>query len=161
DLDAVVRLARPTDVYTHAVFDGHPDHAEVSRQVAAALARSNLSGTLHATLIHPQGTGSCMGPSADVWPNPPLTDGDPVRRLTPSLDVTPPPIPPCDPRPQGANWGPDGAPDELVEVPVAMQAEDAAHNAKWQVVSRYASQIDCQRRTDGSYHPSCGYMRAF
>src|SRR5262249_30022458 len=109
----------------------------------------------------PQGTGSCMGPSADVWPNPPLTDGDPLRRLTPSLDVTPPPIPPCDRRPQGASWGPDGAPDELVEVPVAMQAEDAAHNAKWQVVSRYASQIDCQRRTDGSYHPSCGYMRAF
>jgi LmbE family N-acetylglucosaminyl deacetylase len=161
DLDAVLTLTQPTDVYTHAIFDGHPDHAEVSRQVGAALARSALSGTLHTTLIHPEGTGACMGPSADVWPNPPLTDGDPFRRLQPALDVTPPPIPPCDPRPRGTSWGPDGPPNELVEVPDAMQTADPDRNAKWQILSRYVSQIDCRKAADGTYHPSCGYMRAF
>ena len=161
DFDALLAVARPSDVYTHAVFDGHPDHAEVSRQVDAALARSGLSGTLHATLIHPEGTASCMGPSADAWPNPPLTAAGPFARLAPALDVTPPPVPPCDPRPEGTRWGPAGAPDEWVEVPAAMQVEDPERNAKWQVVSRYASQIDCRKRADGAYHPSCGYMRAF
>jgi LmbE family N-acetylglucosaminyl deacetylase len=161
DLDAVVALVRPTDVYTHAVFDGHPDHAEVFRQVAAALARSRLTGTLHAMLIHPEGTASCMGPSAERWPNPPLAGDDPLRRFTPALDVTAPPLPPCGGPPAGASWGPQGAPDELVEVPATMQELDAERNLKWLVIAAYASQVDCRRTPGGTYHPSCGYMRAF
>ena len=102
-----------------------------------------------------------MGPSAERWPNPPLAHGDPFARFTPGTDVTPPPIPPCSDSPTGFSWGPQGPPDELVEVPVAMQATDATRNLKWQVIARYASQVECAQRTDGSYPPSCGYMRAF
>jgi LmbE family N-acetylglucosaminyl deacetylase len=160
DLDAVLALVHPTDVYTHVVFDGHPDHAEVFRQVEAALARAGFAGTLHTTLIHPEGTASCMGPSAERWPNPPLVDGHPFARFAPSLDVTAPPIPPCAGPVTGADWGPEGAPDELVPVPAEMQRPDPDENLKWQVIARYASQVDCTRREHG-YHASCGYMRAF
>src|SRR5689334_6178262 len=158
DFDAVVRLARPTDVYTHVVFDGHPDHAEVARQVDAALARAGFTGTRHATLIHPEGTARCMGPSANEWPNPPLADDDPFGRFTPALDVTPPPTPPCVDAHTGVAWGPDGPPDELLVVPAAMQRPELEQNLKWRVIARYASQVDCTRREHG-YHPSCGYMR--
>lgn len=160
DLDAVVRLVRPTDVYTHVAFDGHPDHVEVFRQVAAALERAGFAGTLHGTLIHPEGTATCMGPSAEQWPNPPLAGHDPFARFTPDLDVTPPPTPPCAAGATGAAWGPDGPPDELVRVPLAMERLEPEQNLKWQVIARYASQVDCTRREHG-YHPSCGYMRAF
>jgi LmbE family N-acetylglucosaminyl deacetylase len=160
DLDAVLALVRPTDVYTHVGFDGHPDHAEVFRQVEAALGRAGFAGTRHATLIHPDGTASCMGPSAERWPNPPLVDDDPFARFTPALDVGPPPIPACGGPVTAADWGPAGSPDELVPVPPAMQLADPDRNLKWQVIARYASQVDCRRRANG-YHASCGYMRAF
>jgi LmbE family N-acetylglucosaminyl deacetylase len=161
DLDAVLDLTRPADVYTHVDFDGHPDHAEVFRQVTAAIARSRRGAVLHATLIHPQGTGDCMALSADRWPNPPLRDNDPFARFTPALDVTAPPVPPCGIRADGTSWGPLGPPDELVEVPPEMQVADPDRNLKWRAIARYASQVDCTRRDDGSYHASCGYTRAF
>jgi LmbE family N-acetylglucosaminyl deacetylase len=161
DLDAVLDLTRPTDVYTHVGFDGHPDHAEVFRQVAAALARSPRGAELHTTLIHPPGTGDCMVLSAEQWPNPSLGHDDPFARFTPALDVTPPPVQPCAVPGQGDAWGPLGPPDELVEVPPAMQVGDPDRNLKWLAITRYASQIDCTRRDDGSYPASCGYMRAF
>ena len=147
-------------MYTHAEFDGHPDHATVARAVTAALARSGLAVVLHATLIHPAGSGPCLGWSAERWPNPPLA-GDPFARFTPTLDVTPPPVPSCGPTVEGFDWGPAGPPDELVEVPLAMQEVDPARNLKWQAITRYASQIDCRRDEAGHRHPSCGYMRAF
>src|SRR5262249_33680009 len=106
DVDAVLDLTQPADVYTHVGFDGHPDHAEVSRQVAAALARRGRGAVLHATLIHPQGTGDCMALSAERWPNPALGDHDPFARFTPALDVTPPPLPACATRFEGACCGP-------------------------------------------------------
>jgi len=161
DLDAVLDLTHPADVYTHAGFDGHPDHAEVFRQVTAALARSQWGAVLHATLIHPQGTGDCLGLSAEQWPNPPLGDHDPFARFTPALDVTPPPLPACALRGGRASWGPLGPPDELVEVPPEMQAADPDRNLKWRAIARYTSQVDCTRRSDGGYPASCGYMRAF
>src|SRR5262249_60326241 len=64
DLDAVIDLARPADVYTHADFDGHPDHDEVSHQVAAALARSGRAALLHSTLTRPQCPADSMRRSA-------------------------------------------------------------------------------------------------
>lgn len=161
DLDAVLDLTRPADVYTHAAFDGHSDHGEVFRQVAAALARSRRDAVLHTTLIHPQGTGDCMALSAAQWPNPPLGDDDPFARFTPALDVSAPPLPPCAIRPEGAGWGPLGPPDELVEVPSEMQVAEPDRNLKWRAIARYASQVDCTRRDDGGYPASCGYMRAF
>ena len=161
DLDAVVALARPTDVYTHVAFDGHPDHAEVARQVVAALGRSGFAGVVHGTLVHPDGTARCMGPSAEQWPNPPIGPAGPFARFTPALDVDAPPVPPCTGTMTGTSWGPDGPPDELVEVPPAMQALDADRNLKWHVVATYASQIDCTPDGAGRYHASCGYMRAF
>jgi LmbE family N-acetylglucosaminyl deacetylase len=161
DLDALLDLTRPADVYTHADFDGHPDHREVYRQVAAALARSRRGAVLHTMLIHPQGTGDCMALSAGQWPNPPLEDDDPFARFTPALDVTAPPLPPCAIRLDGAAWGPLGPPDELVEVPSGMQVAEPDGNLKWRAIACYASQVDCTRQDDGRYHASCGYMRAF
>jgi LmbE family N-acetylglucosaminyl deacetylase len=161
DLDAVLDLTHPADVYTHADFDGHPDHGEVSRQVVAALARSLRPAVLHTTLIHPEGTGDCMPLSAERWPNPPLGDDGPFARFTPALDVTAPPLPPCAIRPEGAGWGPLGPPDELVEVPPEMQVTEPDGNLKWRAIASYVSQVDCTRQDDGRYHASCGYMRAF
>ena len=161
DLDAVLDLTQPADVYTHVGFDGHPDHAEVSRQVAAALARSRRSAVLHAMLIHPPGTGDCMALSAERWPNPPLGDNGPFARFTPAIDVTPPPLPACATGAQGASWGPLGPPDELLEVPPEMQAAEPDRNLKWRAIAHYTSQVDCTRRDDGGYPASCGYMRAF
>jgi hypothetical protein len=42
-----------------------------------------------------------------------------------------------------------------------MQDGDPSRNLKWQVIAKYASQIECVRRQDSSYPASCGYMRAF
>jgi len=161
DIDVVLALAEPSDVYTHVEFDGHPDHAEVHRQVTAAILRRGVSATLHGTLIHPEGTGQCMPLSADQWPNPPLTDNRPEARFTPALDVTAPPLPPCAAESSGMRWGPVGPPDELVEVPAAMQDASLERNLKWRVLTEYRSQLDCQKRSDGTYHASCGYLRAF
>jgi len=161
DLDALVQLVRPADVYTHAAFDGHPDHAVVARALDAAIARSGIGVRRWATLMHPEGTGSCMGPSAREWPNPAEWDVEPLARFTPDLDVEPPPLPPCGAGRRSDGWGGAGPPDALVEVPAAMRDPDPERNLKWRVVSRYASQIDCSRDAEGRVHPSCGYMRAF
>jgi LmbE family N-acetylglucosaminyl deacetylase len=156
DLDDLLAVADPSDVYTHAEFDGHPDHAEVHRQLVAALHRRNRQVTLHSTLIHPAGTRGRMYESAFDWPNP--AQGEvrtPFERFTPQLDFTPPPVD------HGTSWGPLGPPDQLVEVPPAMQDPDPKRNLKWQVIARYTSQLDCGRSGGSSYHPSCGYLRAF
>ncbi len=156
DIDDLLELTQPSDVYTHAEFDGHPDHAEVHRQVVAALRRRGQSATVHSTLIHPPGTRDRMYESAYEWPNPSQSDvSSPFDRFTPQLDFNPPP------EHSNANWGPLGPPHEVVEVPATMQDPDPAKNLKWQAIARYASQLDCRRRVDESYHPSCGYMRAF
>jgi hypothetical protein len=84
------------------------------------------------------------------------TDNDPFARFAPALDVTAPPVPACAVRVEGTRWGPLGPPDELVEVPREMQEPDPERNLKWRAIARYASQVDCARRDDGSYHPSCG-----
>jgi hypothetical protein len=59
------------------------------------------------------------------------------------------------------DWGSAGPPDELLEVPPPMRLLDPERNLKWQTIARYASQIDCRRRGDGTYAASCGYLRAF
>ena len=159
DFDALLELVEPSDVYTHAWFDGHPDHAEVYRLVVDALKRTATSARLHSTIQHPEGTTSCMALSAAQWPNPALGGNDPFARFTPALDVIAPPTPACSTSPTGSSWGPVGPPHEQVEVPLAMQADTEATNLKWQVISRYETQIDCS--TPSEYHVTCGYMRAF
>jgi LmbE family N-acetylglucosaminyl deacetylase len=154
DLDALVSLVRPTDVYTHARFDGHPDHRVVATEVTAALVRSGLAGTLHATLIHPEGSERCMGPSAREWPNPADVDDDPRRRFTPWLAIGPPPVPACGDGRRGVGWGEPGPPTERVGVPPAMRRPRPEENLKWQVLARYGSQIDCARDASGRRHPS-------
>jgi LmbE family N-acetylglucosaminyl deacetylase len=155
DLDDLLELAEPSDVYTHAEFDGHPDHAELHRQLVAALRRRGRPVTLHSTLIHPAGTADCMYDSAREWPNPAEDDvATPFARFTPQLEFTAPRAE------EGSSWGPLGPPDELVEVPPAMQEIDPARNLKMRMIARYATQLDCRRRDD-SYHASCGYLRAF
>lgn len=156
DLDDLLELAQPSDVYTHAAFDGHPDHAEVHRQVVLALRRRGSPVTVYSTLIHPAGTGRRMYQSAYEWPNPAQNEvATPFERFTPHLDFDPPPAG------GGSDWGPLGPPDRLLEVPAAMMDPDPALNLKWQTIARYASQLDCRGNGGGSYHPSCGYLRAF
>jgi LmbE family N-acetylglucosaminyl deacetylase len=155
DIDDLLELARPSDVYTHAEFDGHPDHAEVHRQLVAALRRRARPVTVHSTLIHPAGTGNRMYESAQEWPNPGQDAvATPFERFTPHLDFAAPP------GEDGASWGPLGPPDELVEVPLSMQEPDPARNLKLRAITKYVTQLDCRRR-GGSYHASCGYLRAF
>ena len=159
DFEALVSLTNPTDIYTHATFDGHVDHAEVYQQVVAAAQRKGITATVHSALVHPEGTSSCDALSAYQWPNPSTTNNDPFARFTPTIDATAPPVPTCSTTPNSTSWGSAGPPDELVEVPANMQATTEATNRKWEVISKYASQIDC--RTGGTYPASCGYMRAF
>jgi LmbE family N-acetylglucosaminyl deacetylase len=156
DFDDLLELSEPSDVYTHVEFDGHPDHAEVHRQVVAALRRRRRPVTVHSTLIHPAGTGERMYESAYEWPNPAQHEvATPFERFTPHLDFTPPPLD------SGASWGPLGAPDELVEVPSEMQDPEPTRNLKWRALAQYVSQLDCRIDRGGAYHPSCGYLRAF
>ncbi len=98
--------------------------------------------------------------AAAVWPNPALQNNNPFARFTPAASFTAPPAPLCDFDATGSSWGPEGAPDESVVVPTAMQALTEASNLKWQVISRYATQINCTQ-SGGEYHVNCGYMRAF
>jgi LmbE family N-acetylglucosaminyl deacetylase len=154
DLDDLLELTRPSDVYTHVEFDGHPDHAEVNRQIVATVRRRGQAVILHSTLIHPSGTRDRMYKSAYDWPNPAQHEvATPYERFTPLLDFAPPG--------SGGSWGPLGPPNELVEVPPVMQDPDPATNLKWQVIARYASQINCRAARSDSLHPSCGYLRAF
>jgi LmbE family N-acetylglucosaminyl deacetylase len=155
DLDSLLEIAQPSDIYTHAEFDGHPDHTEVHRQLVAALKRRGMAVTLHTTLIHPEDTADTMYESALEWPNPADGPGGPYARFTPDLGFDPPPVD------GGYSWGPLGAPDELVEVPDLMRRSDPNANLKWQTISRYRSQISCRERSDGTRHASCGYLRAF
>ena len=156
DVDDLLELAQASHVYTHAEFDGHPDHAEVHRQVLAGLRRRGEPVTVHSTLIHPAGTTKRMYESAYEWPNPAQDEvATPFERFTPHLHFDPPPVD------SGPSWGPLGPPDELVQVPSAMQDPDPARNLKWQAIEKYVSQLDCRTNGGASYHPSCGYLRAF
>jgi LmbE family N-acetylglucosaminyl deacetylase len=159
DLDALLDVVDPSDVYTHAHFDGHPDHAEVYRQIVAAIRRTNTSARVHTTIMHPEGDESCMQLSAARWPNPPLIDNDPFARFTPWLDVTATPARPCEPDSADTRWGPLGPPNELVEVPASMQEPLESANQKWRAIAEHESQVDCTN-PDLS-HVTCGYMRAF
>lgn len=160
DFDALLALTNPSDIYTHSPIDGHADHAEVYRQVKGAAQRKGVDVTLHATLIHEEGSGACMALSAQRWPNPALANNDPYARFTPHLDVTAPPTPTCAPTPTGSSWGSLGPPNELVPVPASMTSSNEATNKKWQVISKYTSQLDCNEGT-GTPGVSCGYLRAF
>jgi LmbE family N-acetylglucosaminyl deacetylase len=159
DLDALMDLVEPSDVYTHAGFDGHPDHSEIYRQMVAAVRRGGQPARVHTTIMHPEGDGGCMQLSAARWPNPALAGNDPFARFTPWLDFTAPFAAPCDPESTETRWGPFGAPNELVEVPASMQSALEAANLKWLAIAEHETQIDCTN--PGEYHANCGYMRAF
>src|SRR5262249_50095714 len=137
DFDSLLALTQPADVYTHAPIEGHPDHAEVARQVMAAVQRAGLAVTVHETMIHPEGVESCMAFSAAQGPTP--ADPNPFNRFTPTLGFTAPPVPACSTSPTGTDWGSFGAPTETVAVPADMQTTTEATNRKWQLISRYAS----------------------
>ena len=156
DVETLLELVSPVDIYTHAGFDGHPDHAETFRLVETARTKLSLPATMHTTLIHPEGTAQRMTESADEWPNPSSADVlTPFERFTPHLEFDPPPVP------GGFAWGPLGSPDVFVDVPKEMLDPDPRRNLKWQVVARHRSQIVCKPDRSGAYHASCGYMRAF
>ncbi|HJX47393.1 MAG TPA: hypothetical protein VJ375_06070, partial [Gaiellaceae bacterium] len=88
---------------------------------------------------------------------------DPAARSTPSLPFTAPPLFSGAPSshcpastsdtPVGSDWGPFGAPNEILPVPADMALADLTQNQKWQVISRYVTQLGCPS--------SCGYMHAF
>jgi LmbE family N-acetylglucosaminyl deacetylase len=151
DLDSLLALTQPSDIYTHTTFDGHSDNAEVARQIRAAAMRAHLDVVIHGTLIRPQGTGGCQPLAVTLWPNPAFQNNDVYARFTPKLDATAPPTPACSATPTGSSWGPEGAPDELVEVPAAMQAPIQRDNLKWRLLMTYTSQLTC----------GCGFYTAF
>jgi LmbE family N-acetylglucosaminyl deacetylase/regulation of enolase protein 1 (concanavalin A-like superfamily) len=159
DLDSLLAMTAPSDVYTHAAFDGHLDHAEIAKQIYAAVRRANRPARVHSTIQHPEGDTNCMGLSSARWPNPALQNNDPFARFTPSLDFAAPPANPCDEADASMSWGPMSAPNEFVDVPPSMQSTNEVTNKKWQAISRHESQIDCSNPDD--YHVNCGYMRAF
>ena len=159
DLELLLDVTNPSDIYTHDEHDGHADHAKVWSSLTAALVRKQLNVRVHTTLIHPEGTRFCQALSASQWPNPALQNNNPFARFTPTLDVTAPPTPACSDSPTGTSWGTAGPPIELVEVPLSMQATTEGANLKWQVLSRYATQLNCTPSPE--YHVNCGYMRAF
>src|ERR687891_829966 len=110
DMEALLDVAKPSDIYTHAAFDGHTGHAKVSSSLTAAIVRKGLNVRVHSTLIHPEGSDACQVHSAAVWPNPELENNDPYARFTPAAAFTAPPAPLCDSDASGSSWGPDGAP---------------------------------------------------
>ena len=125
DLDALLTATtQPSDIYTHATFDGHPDHAEIGQaRCSPPSAARNRPVRLHTTLQHPDGDGDCMALSSARWPNPALPNNNPFARFTPTLDFTAPPAIPCDAADATTSWGPMGAPNEIVDVP-ANDADD-------------------------------------
>jgi LmbE family N-acetylglucosaminyl deacetylase len=157
DLDSLLVVTRPTDVYTLSEIDSHPDHATVSKQVWDAVRRSGLAATMHEALIWPEGVPS-LGCTIDEWPNPSLASvgGDPLARFAPGLSLTAPPYPRCA-NANGTNWGSWGAPDEVDPTPAAMQDPNEATNLKWKVIASYASQLRCGAGGDGT----CGMTRAW
>jgi LmbE family N-acetylglucosaminyl deacetylase/regulation of enolase protein 1 (concanavalin A-like superfamily) len=159
DLNSLMALIAPSDIYTHAFFDGHPDHAEIGKQMMSAVRRANVPVRVHTTFQHPYGDGNCMELSSARWPNPALANNNPFARFTPTLDFTAPPAFPCDPGQTLTSWGPMGAPNEIVDVPANMQTTSEATNKKWLTIDTYDSQIDCEN--PDPYHVNCGYMRAF
>ena len=156
DFDALLQLTQPSDIYTLAEFDGHPDHSEVARQTVASVRRLGLSTRVHSTLVHPHESGPCMGFSAANWPNPARVDDDPLSRFTPHLDFTAPPRPTCG-EPLDVGWGPLGPPTESVEVPPEMQLPVPEENLKWRTLNVWDSQCP----PDNPAHVTCGYFNAF
>jgi LmbE family N-acetylglucosaminyl deacetylase len=156
DFDALIDRTNPSDIYTLVEFDGHADHAEVTRQAIASVRRLGISANVHRTLIHPHGSEDCMGFSAANWPNPVRVDDDPLSRFTPTAEFSAPPIPTCS-EPTGTSWGPQGPPNESVEVPAAMQATSPQENLKWRTVNVWDSQCP----TTDPAHVTCGYFNAF
>lgn len=161
DLRTLLLQFAPTDVYTHAVFDGHSDHATVGRMVIAAIQSTGLTVSLHEGLVHETGDTNCMGPAALWWPNPENVS-DPDLRATPSEPFAAPAIfatsggyvndtgymtCPDGDQPVAHDWGPLGAPTETPAVPDTTK--------KAQAIDAYQSQLG----TKGA--ASYGYMKGF
>ncbi len=170
DIAALIAQVAPTDIYTHGMHEGHPDHATVGRLVLTAARASGLTIDMHTTLIHETGDALCQATSAVWWPNPESTP-NPVDRSTPGLPFAPPAVfatngglpndtgyltCPDGGSPIAHDWGPLGAPTDEVTVPADMQIPDLTQNKKWLTIEQYASQLGC---SSGS--PSCGYLHGF
>ena len=166
DISDLINHLQPGDIYTHAVFDGHPDHAAVARDVLQAVQTLGLTTTVHATLIHHLEQAGCLAASAWFWPNPEQVS-DPTARATPDQPFLAPPLFAGAPSshcpastsdtPVGNDWGPWGAPNEIDPVPADMALADLSQNHKWQAISKYQTQLgSCPANV-----ASCGYLYAF
>lgn len=171
DLAALIAQIEPTDVYTHGMQEGHPDHATVGRLVLKAVVASGLTVDVHGTLIHETGNALCQGSSASWWPNPESTS-NPVDRSTPGQLFGPPAVfatsaglpnggyatCPDGGSPIAHDWGPLGAPTDEVAVPADMRVADLTQNKKWLTIEQYASQLGCDVNPASA---SCGYLHGF
>ncbi|HKI92023.1 MAG TPA: PIG-L family deacetylase, partial [Gaiellaceae bacterium] len=175
DIAALIAQIAPTDIYTHGIDEGHPDHATVGRVVLTEARASGLTVDVHGTLIHEAGDALCQASSAGWWPNPESTP-NPIDRSTPGLPFAAPAIfktnagipnttgyPTC---PDGSSpvahdWGPLGAPTDEVPVPADMQLADLTQNKKWLTIAQYASQLACNDADPASSGPACGYLHGF
>ena len=166
DITDVIAAVQPGDIYTHVVFDGHPDHAAVARDVLQAVQTLGLTTTVHGTLIHHLEQAGCLAASAWFWPNPEQVS-DPAARATPSMPFLAPPLFAGAPSshcpasttdtPVGSDWGPWGTPNEIDPVPADMAVADLSQNRKWQTLLKYKTQLTgCPANV-----ASCGFFYAF
>ena len=125
DIQDVLLIVRPDDIYTASKYDDHPDHRAVNLLLVNALEKlqkqgSGFNTTLHETLIHPP-CSLCLLPHR--WPEP----------------LVLPPVP--FPQPEFLYQSPlDWNLRESLIVPLPMQSADPNTNLKYQTISQHHSQ---------------------
>ena len=163
-MESLLAVTNPSDIYAHAPFDGHADHAKLTSSLTAAMVRQRHERVAPHDAHPPRGNRrvpAAVG-RAVAEPDACVRERRPLRPLHAERSPSPPrrcrPATRTPPRP-GRAGAPKARRTRSSTVPAAMQAATEAANLKWQVISRYATQIDCTPQPE--YHVNCGYMRAF
>jgi LmbE family N-acetylglucosaminyl deacetylase len=126
DMQDLLLIARPDDIYTTSQYDDHPDHKATYLFVVSALQELQTQGSgfrtrLHESLVH----APCERCDPNyLWPAPVFT---PTQLF---------------PKPEFLNQTPlDWNVIESLPVPVSMQSLDPSTNLKYQAISQYQSQL--------------------
>jgi len=131
DLDAILAIYRPDDIYTTSSFDAHPYHAAtytfVRRAIVARMAAdSTYSPTLHTTIVH--------WADDSTWP----------ASMDPQTDMVEPP----NLSETGLSWNVR----ESLEVPLAMQSTNLDTNPKYLALNEHQSQGGASGNLDDFIH---------
>ena len=125
DIQNVLTMFRPTDIYITSIQDSHPDHEATYLFVVEAILRLRNQGysypRLHESIVH----APCDTCDPNYrWPMPAFTPTQPFPK-PPYLDTTP------------LEWNLI----ESVPVPPSMQIADQNSNLKYQALKRYQTQV--------------------